>query len=179
MIRKTLAALLLAGLPAMHASAGTVDFGDRAGLRGLQGLATDGYAAYVGDRWTPITIHLEQTPMASSPLAGLAAPQHVLSGSALYNWTQPHSAGGGVSSGDRFSFGWGWGSGRHGYLADDDGDDYGVPKWHGHGPWHGHGHGGGSDDGGGVPAVPLPAAFPLLLSALALLGFALRSAGRD
>ena len=174
MTRKTLIALLLAALPIAHATAGTVDFSDRAVMRGWHGGAADAYAAYVGNRWQPITIQLDTAPLPTSQASGLAGSRRVASASALYNWTQAHPVGAVPTSGQ---FAYGWGRGQHGYLANDDREDYGVPAWHGHGP--GHGHGGGSDDGGGVPAVPLPAGFPLLLSALALLSFALRGAARD
>jgi len=176
MTRKTFIALLLAALPIAHATAGTVDFSDRAVMRGWQGGAADSYAAYVGNRWQPITIQLDTAPLATSQASGLAGSRRVASASALYNWTQAHSMANTSSSGQ---FAYGWGRGQNGYLADDDREDYGVPAWHGHGHGPGHGHGGGSDDGGGVPAVPLPAGFPLLLSALALLGFALRGAARN
>jgi hypothetical protein len=180
MIRKTLIALLLAALPAAHAVAGSVDLSNRAVMRGPQVSVTNGYATYLGDRWQPITIHLDQPALGSSLVAGLSSPRRVTSGSALYTWTQGHVVRSPVSMANSI-FSYGWGSGRHWYEADADSEDSPIPAWHGHGHGHGPGTGGGggSDDGGGVSAVPLPAAFPLLLSALALLGLALRGASRD
>jgi len=178
MTLKTLSALLLAALPAAHAVAGTVDLSDRAVMRGWQGAVTDGYALYVGDRWQPITIHLDAPAVGNTLAAGLAGPRRVSSASALYGWTQGRTAASQATSGSAFAYG--WGADRRWYVADADGEDYGVPAWHGHG--HGHGHvpgDDGSNEGGGVPAVPLPAGFPLLLSALALLGLALRGTARD
>lgn len=177
MTRKILAALLLAALPAGHAIAGSIDVAERALLGGWQGGTTDGHSMFVGNRWTPITIHLESTPVATSLTAGLAGPRRLSSGSALYNWTLAHAASGNATIGGQFSYG--WGGGRRAFIADDDHEEFPLPARHGHGHGHGHWHGGGSDDGGGVPAVPLPAGFPLLLSALALLGFALRGVARD
>jgi hypothetical protein len=140
----------------------------------------NGYSMYVADRWQPITIHLAQATLRSSPPTGIAAPRQLTSGSALYAWAQGRTAGStAVTARGNTSQ---WGRGRSWFGADDDGDSHPIPISHGHGHGHGHGPGTGGDDsgeGGGVSAVPLPAAFPLLLSALALLGLALRGAGRD
>lgn len=177
MTRKFLAALLLAAVPAGHAMAGSIDAAERAVLASSQAGMAEGYAAYVGNRWQPITIHLDTTPVATSLPAGLAGPRRLSSPSALYNWTLAHAAADTGTAGSPFAYG--WGNGRRGFSADDDSRDFVIPAWHGHGHGPGHWHGGGDDDGGGVPAVPLPASLPLLLSALALLGFALRGAARD
>ena len=180
MTRNTLLALLLAVLPAAHAVAGTVDPSERPVMRDAPAGTGNGYALYVANRWQPITIHLDQPALGNALSAGLSGPRRVVSSGALYGWAQGSHAGstGSIAAGNP----WRWGRGRSWFEADDEGDGYPIPPWHGHGHGHGHGPGtgdGGSNEGGGVSAVPLPAAFPLLLSALALLGFALRGAGRD